>query len=100
MRVLYSLNDALVHFNQAGRIVEIPGIGSFQPTLKGDGRIRVRYRPDREYLSALDDLQRFEGEVLNRQNIGLSPADYKALWDAEHPGDAMELPALVVGVRS
>ncbi len=92
MRVLYSLLDALIYFNREGRTVEIPGVGSFQPLLKGDGRIRIRFRPDNEYTIALDDLKRFEGEVINAENVGLSPEEFKALWDAEHPEDPMELP--------
>ena len=93
MRVLYSLQDSLLHFNREGRSVELPGLGSIQPVLKGDGRIRVRFRPDSEYLRALDNLKLFEGEILNAENIGFSPEAFKELWDAEHPDNPMELPA-------
>ena len=82
----------LLYYNHDGRTVEIPGIGSFQPLIQGDGRIRVSFRPAAAYLNALDNLKRFEGEIANAENVGLSPQGYKALWDAEHPEDPMEMP--------
>jgi hypothetical protein len=44
-------------------------------------------------LTSIDNLKLFEGEILNAENIGLSPDAFKELWDAEHPEDPMELPA-------
>lgn len=94
LRVLLALLDALVYFNREGRTVEIPGIGSFQPVLKGDGRIRVQFHPTADYIHEIENLKDFEGEIRNSENIGLSPEGFKEIWDAAHPDDPMELPRL------
>jgi hypothetical protein len=33
----------------------------------------------------------FSGQLRNKQNVGLDNDGYKALWDAEHPGDPLEI---------
>jgi hypothetical protein len=31
------------------------------------------------------------GRIVNRKHIGLDNAGYKALWDADHPEDPLEI---------
>lgn len=90
MMVLLELREALLHYHRRGTALELPGIGTFYPTLKSDGRIRMLYRPDRALLTMLDNLDLFQGEIENRESIGLDFAAYKARWDAEHPDDPLE----------
>jgi len=33
----------------------------------------------------------YHGEIVNRERIGLSNEEYKALWDADHPDDPLEI---------
>jgi len=91
MMVLLELRAALLHYAQLGTSLELPGLGFFRPIVKADGRIRLLYQPDTSLLGQLDDLRTFRGEIENRENIGLTPAQYKALWDAEHPDNPLDL---------
>lgn len=90
--VLLELQSAIEHYVRQGAPVELPNIGTFTPSLRTDGRIVVLYRADIELRKELGSVARHDGQVLNRENIGLEPEDYKALWDAEHPDDLLELP--------
>lgn len=89
--VLMELEDAILSYGRRGVAVELPGIGTFAPRLAADGEIRLRYRPAGKLRKSYRPLDGFEGEVINRDNIGLPPEAYKALWDAEHPDDPMDL---------
>jgi hypothetical protein len=92
MMVLLELKASLLHYNRRGAALELPGIGTFTPGVKGDGRLHILYRPDRSLIGALDNPQTFLGEIANRGNVGLTPEDFKVLWDAEHPDDPLDLP--------
>ncbi len=94
MHALLELSDALRDFMALGRPVLLPGIGRFTVTTGGDGNLRIHFRPHRDLTRQLSTLENFQGEVLNRENIGLSPEQYKELWDADNPDDPMELPVL------
>lgn len=94
-RVLYELQAAMQHYHRRGASVELMGIGTFMPTMRSDGSIRIVFRPDRAILKAMGNPVVYEGAIVNRENIGLSPDEYKALWDADHPDDPLELPILV-----
>jgi hypothetical protein len=92
MSVLLELQSALLHYCKRGAGLELPGIGYFRPSLRGDGRMRLLYRADLTLRRALSSAKDYQGEILNSENIGLDPAGYKALWDAEFPEDPMDLP--------
>jgi nucleoid DNA-binding protein len=92
VRVLLELNEAIIFFNRRGTAVQLSGIGRFGPTVRGDGRIRVTYRPDPQLRNGLNANGGYRGEIRNRSRIGLGPAGYKELWDADHPEDPLELP--------
>lgn len=94
MMVLLELKASLLHYNRRGAPLELPGIGTFTPSVGGDGRIRMLYRPERSLLGALDNPQTFVGDIENRANAGFTPEDFKALWDAEHPEDPLDLSTL------
>jgi hypothetical protein len=51
----------------------------------------VRFRADGELKRQLNAPGAFTGEIVNRVNIGLDDAEYKALWDAEHPDDPLDV---------
>ena len=95
--MLEELSAALIHYCRRGHGLELPGIGYFRPSLRNDGRLRILYRPDQRLLRTLAGLEGYRGEVANVENVGLDPLQYKALWDAEHPDDPLELPGNFAG---
>jgi hypothetical protein len=94
MVLLIELGEALSSYAATGASLRVEGIGRFYTTTSGKGRLSLNYRPDRELRRALASLDDFGGTVINRKNVGLSPGDYKELWDAEFPDDPLELPRL------
>ena len=57
------------------------------------GRIRVTFRQDVELGRAINAAGAYHGPIRNRDNVGLRPADYKVIWDADHPDDPLDLSA-------
>ncbi len=94
MRVLLELESTLLFYNRRGRATIIPGIGTFRPVVRGDGTVRMRYRPLGRLIGKLRIRELFQGEILNEENIGLGFEELKALWDAEFPEDPLEPPRL------
>lgn len=92
VRILLELQSAMQFYHKLGAAVELPNIGTFTPSLRSDGRIFVLYRPDRDFRKEVGHISVFEGNVINRDNLGLTPEDYKVLWDADHPDDLLEFP--------
>jgi len=72
-------------FAKQGRAVKLEGLGLFTPTIGLEGSLDVGFRLDTSIDGELNVPGAFKGEVLNRENIGKSSADLKALWNAEHP---------------
>ncbi len=91
-RALKAVRSALIHYCRGGAAVRLPGIGRVRPTVDRDGQVRVRIVADSELDRALGNRGAYRGEILNRANMGLSDAELKLLWDAEHPDDPLELP--------
>ena len=85
--VLAALPEALVWFNQTGRAVKLPGIGTLGTTVDRHGRIGVSFYPDPSLIAQLNGPDARNLPLKNRKHIGLSDEGYKALWDAEHPED-------------
>lgn len=90
--MLQELNDAIIYFNKNGIPVQLPGVGIFRPSINGKGKLRVTFRPDVSLGKALNAPGAYLGEIKNRQNIGLTNLELKALWDADHPTDPLILP--------
>ncbi len=90
--MLSELSEGLIRFARAGTPVSLEGLGRFRPVIGLDGEIRLRLMPDRSLDRAVGSPSDYAGEILNRGNVGLSPTELKALWDAEFPEDPLELP--------
>lgn len=90
--VLYELSAAISFFNRAGMTLRLAGVGIFKPSIRNSGRLRIRYFMAPELRREMNATGAFGGEVVNRENIGVDPAGYKALWDAEFPDDPLDLP--------
>lgn len=95
LHVLLDLSDALQDYLATGRPVVLEGIGRFSISTDSEGQLRMNFRAHRDLRRELATLENFEGRVANRDNLGLTPHDLKALWDAEFPDDPLELPRLL-----
>ena len=93
--LLRELHEVLLQYGGTGTPVELDGIGRFRPSILRDGTLNLRVVIDAELASGLNRIDRYHGEIVNRGNIGLDDAGYKALWDAMHPDDPLELPVRV-----
>ena len=85
--VAYELRDEILWAHHNGSAVKIEGLGTFTPTIKMDGSLDIRFRPDVEMLNKLNDLTKFRAKILNKSNIGKSAAELITQWNAEHPDD-------------
>ena len=66
---------------------EIDVLGTYLPDIKLDGTLVVAHRLDsflKKYLNIPGELT---GEIINRQNIGLTIAQIVAMWHDEHPNE-------------
>ena len=89
--MLQELNEAILFFNSQGMPLKLPGIGTFTPSIDRTGKLKVNLRVDTELKNGLNVPDAYAGRILNKKRIGLPDAGYKALWDAEHPDDPLEI---------
>jgi len=98
--VLRELADAVLHHARRGASLHLPGLGTFRPSIRGDGELRLHFRIAPSLQQSFADRSAFRGTIVNRARIGLSPAGYKALWDADHPDRPLDLSQLPLGSPS
>lgn len=89
--VLKEMRAAAIYFCRTGTPVRLPGVGRFRPSLDRNGVFRVNMVPDPAVSRALNAPGTYTGVINNAANIGLPNDGYKALWDAAHPEDPLEL---------
>lgn len=86
--MLGMLSEAIVHFNRDGRGVKLEGLGTYLPNMRLDGTLDVQHRLDWELRRELNRPDRkFSGTILNHRNIGKTPDELVAQWNADHPDD-------------
>lgn len=85
------ISDAILFYNKDGEPVKILGVGTFTPYINREGTFRVNFRADMALKNGINTPGGFQGELMNKERIGLSDEDYKALWDADHPDDPLEI---------
>lgn len=90
--ILRELHEVLTDYGSIGMPVDLDGIGRFRPTIGRDGTLRLAVFVDHELAREFNRLDRYEGKILNRANIGLDDAGYKTLWDERYPRDPLVLP--------
>lgn len=91
VQVLIELRDAVVDFNRSGVGVKLEGLGTYLPNMRLDGSLDVQHRLDKGLKRRLNQ-EPFEGEVVNRQNVGKTAGELVALWNEEHPDDPVSDP--------
>lgn len=89
--VLYEIHDALLFFSRQGTPVKLPGVGTFTPSIDRHGAFRLNFRADPSLKRGLNLTGAYRGEIQNKGHTGLDNATYKALWDADHADDPLEI---------
>jgi hypothetical protein len=60
--------------------VRLEGIGIFSPTLKLDGTVNVRFRPDKEFLRELNaQKDNLRDRITHKKNVGKTLDDLQEL---------------------
>jgi hypothetical protein len=88
---LMEIVEAVLHFNCQGIPVRLKGLGIFTPSIDCNGAIKHGYRADAKLKKRSNAEGAYTGKIVNGERIGLSNAGYKALWDADHPDDPLEI---------
>jgi hypothetical protein len=91
MMVLQETNEAILYFNSQGTPVKLPGVGTFTPSVDRGGTFKINFRADMDLKKRINAGDAYTGTVNNKNRIGLDNAGYKALWDADHPDDPLQI---------
>lgn len=78
-------------FNSNGVPLKLEGVGIFTPSIDRNGNIRNNFRADVRLKRRSNAPDAYRGKIINKEHIGLDDAGYKALWDADHPDDPVEV---------
>ncbi|MCA9960131.1 MAG: hypothetical protein KC443_13910 [Anaerolineales bacterium] len=89
--VLAVLHEAILDFNRRGTSVKLPDIGVFSPGIDREGNLRVNFRADTRLKRLVNRPDSFYGVIRYKGRIGWTDAQYKALWDTEHPDDPLDV---------
>lgn len=87
--VLTELEYAIVFYLKMARPLRLEDIGLFRPTIDRDGTLRVKFKPEKALLNALNE-GTFEERIKNDDMIGKSVQDYIARWNDEHPDNKIK----------
>jgi hypothetical protein len=91
MMLFQEMSEMILAFNMRGVPVKIPGVGIFSPGIDRAGTLRVNFRNDPALRKGSNAPGAYKGEIKNAERVGLDDAGYKALWDADHPDDPLEV---------
>lgn len=86
-QVLLELRDAAIFFNEQGRGVKLEGLGTYSPKIALKGKLSISHRADKALTNALNAGGAYQGEIVNKENIGKTADELVAMWNAEHPTD-------------
>ena len=93
MMVFQESSEAILYFCKDGQAVKIPGVGTFTPSMDRNGEVLINFRADMELKNGINTPDAYGGVIVNRERIGWTNAQYKELWDADHPSDPLVIPA-------
>jgi nucleoid DNA-binding protein len=91
MMLFQEMSEMILAFNMRGVPVKIPGVGIFSPSIDRHGAYKINVRNDVALKKGSSAPDAYKGAVKNAERIGLDNAGYKALWDADHPDDPLEV---------
>ena len=90
--VLQELNEAIIFFGKNGTPIKLPDVGIFTPSINREGQFSLGFRADMSLKNGLNNAGAYQGRMINKENIGKTNAEFKAIWDQAHPTDLLELP--------
>ncbi|HDQ45424.1 MAG TPA: hypothetical protein ENN17_08015 [bacterium] len=70
--VIYELGANLLNCCRYARPLRLEGIGLFAPTVRLDGTIHIRFKPDKGLLKELNLSNNLKKHITHRQNLGKS----------------------------
>ena len=85
--MLSELSAAVQFYNKMGNGAKLPGLGSYLPTIDTQGKLNISHRLDREIANELNIPGAFQGEIINKENIGKTGDDLVAMWNSDHAED-------------
>lgn len=88
--LMRELLDCLLYFLRDGTPVRLPGVGTFTPSMDRAGVLNINFRADVTLKARLNDQGKYTGEILNRENIGITNEDLKRIWDSDHPDNPLQ----------
>jgi len=83
--------EAITFFNRQGQGVKLVKLGTYLPKIALDGKFGVSHRLDVVIRNGLNAPGSFSGEIANRSNVGKTPDELVAQWNAEHPEDPVQV---------
>lgn len=86
-QVLLELRDAAIFFSRQGRAVKFEGLGTYSPNINLSGKLKISHRADSALSKALNAGGAYQGDIINKANIGKTVAELIAMWNADNPGD-------------
>ena len=86
-QVLAHLRDAVIFYPLDGRAVQLDGLGTYYPQIRLNGKLKVGHRADRELKAELNKAGNFQGEIINKDNIGKTSEELVVQWNETHPDD-------------
>ena len=89
--VVEELGEVIVFYNSQGIPVNIPGLGTFFPSMDRNGKVRMNVRFDKALVDKMNGSKFYTGTVVNKSNIGWTNEQFKVVWDEANPDDPMDL---------
>ena len=62
-------------------------LGIFSPSIDLNGNLTISFRPDPAFANGLNTPGTFSGNIINRDNIGLTTAEIVQMWNTQNPED-------------
>lgn len=84
---LSELSEVVQFFNKRGQGVKLDGLGTYLPNIDTKGKYSISHRLDKEIENALNTPGAYSGEIINRENIGKTTAEFIDMWNEAHPDD-------------
>ena len=80
------MRDQIIEICRSGRAVKVEGLGRFEPIMDLDGQLSISFRADPAFAYSLNK-DAFEGNVLNKDNIGKTSEEFVIMWNEANPND-------------
>lgn len=91
MMVFQEESEVILNFCKAGTPVKIPSVGTFTPSIDRNGELSINFRADVELKNGMNTPNAYKGQIKNKANTAITNEALKALWDAAHPEDPLEI---------